>query len=99
MVFEMYPGCLAPTADDWRSLDDMVQTPAYKFLERVTTSEAAKIIPEKSEIVWGNAYPSSGVSNQTFMEELKTLLPKTYKWRLPWWRHQFEAKWTTSVRL
>ena len=95
----MYPGYSAPTADDWRSLGDVSQTPAYKFIERVTISEVSKIIPEKSEIVWGNAYPSSRVSNRVFMEELKTLLPKTHKRRLLWWWHQFDPKWTTSVRL
>ena len=99
LVFEMYPGCVAPTADDWRSLDAVLQTPVYKLLGRVTIGQLSKIIPEKSEMVWGNIYPSSKVSNQVFKEELKTLLPRTYERRLLWWWHPLDPSCTTSVQL
>ena len=86
LTFEAYPGCKAPTLDDWRSLDDVLQSPTYEFLGRVAVKKVSLTVPDQSEIVWGDYYPLSNTSDETFKDELKTLLPRTCERRILWWR-------------
>ena len=99
LLFDSYPGCIAPNAEDWRGLDDVLQLPAYRYLRIVSISQLSRIIPEKTEIVWGNTYPISKVVDQTFKNKLKALLPQTYKRRLLAWWHLFDPSGHTTVLL
>lgn len=81
LVFEIYPGCTAPTVDDWRNLDDVLQTPAYEFLGHVTVMQISLAVPEQSQIVWGDHYDFK-MSDHVLKDELRTLLPRAYRRRL-----------------
>ena len=85
LIFETYSGCIAPTADNWRSLDDVLQSPAYEFLGAVLVRKLSLIILEQTQIVWGDYYPFSESSDEISRDELKALLPRTYERRILWW--------------
>lgn len=87
LVFEAYPGCVAPTVDIWRDLDSALQAPTYEFLGCVFFGQLSMIIPEESQMVWGNNYSYSTTASQAFKNDLETLLPQTYRRRLLWWWH------------
>ena len=98
LTFEPYPGCIAPSADDWRSLDDVLQSPAYEFLGRVTIRKISLTVPEQSQIVWGDYYPISTTSDKAFKDKLKTLLPRTCERRLLWWWHPYDSTQYTQLQ-
>lgn len=99
LIFELYPGYVAPTANDWRSLDDVLQTPAHEFLGRIVIGNRSFIIPEKSEIVWANTHQTLETVDHAFANKLQTLLPRTYQRQLLWWRHADSPNRVTLTRL
>ena len=97
LTFEAYSGCIPPTVDNWRSLDGALQSTTYKFLRRVIFMKASLIVPDQSEIVWGDYYPVSEVSDETFKDKLKTLLPRTCKRRILWWWSSYDSRLPTKL--
>ena len=97
LALETYPGCIAPTADDWRSLDDVLQSPAYEFLRSVAVRKASLDVPERSQIVWGDRYLLSEASDEIFKDKLKKLLPRTYERRLLWWWTPLDSRQLTQL--
>ena len=98
LTFETYRGCKAPTVDDWRSLDDVLQSPTYEFLGGVEVWKVSLTVPDQSEIVWGNYYPVSETSDEIFKDKLKALLPRTYERRLLWWWNPFDSRPLTKLQ-
>ena len=94
---ETYPGCKAPTADNWRSLDDVLQSPTYEFLGCVAVGKVSLIVPDQSEIVWGDHYPVPEVSDEIFKDELKTLLPRTCERGLLLWWNPYGSRLLTEL--
>ena len=97
LTFETYPGCIAPSTDDWRSLDDVLQSPAYEFLRGVAVWKVSLDVPRQSQIVWGDNYPGSVASDEIFKDELKTLLPRTCERRIVWWLTPFASRRFTQL--
>ena len=79
--------------DNWHALDAVLQSPTYEFLGSVAVTKVSLFVPDQSEIVWGDDYPVSETSDETFKDELKTLLPRTCERRMLCWRFPL-----TSIR-
>ena len=97
LTFETYPGCKAPTVDNWRSLDSALQSPAYEFLGRVVVWKVSLIVPDQSEIVWGDNHPFFETSDKAFNDKLKTLLPRTCERGLLWWWNPDDSREATQL--
>ena len=97
LVFEAYPCCIAPTMGNWRSLDDVLQSPAYEFFAYVAVAKVSLVVPEQSQIVWGDNYPISATNAKNFKDELKALLPRTRARRILWWWTSFAPIQSTQL--